>query len=206
VTADGADFRGVYPVQLPVNFVSHNAYRGLPDSSTPWDYDGSPQNWLRITKSSVNWGNDYPGKGTLDGRVGLPVRYLEDTALRARAEKDAFVKTLHFIYYMQNELGENWSVADDEYKDAVPAAFLSGLPADWLEIARRLPPIPYVRESRRVVGSYTLTSAELLRNSLSYRDGQTSHEFEDAIAIGGYILDLHGAGTDSDMEWDLDEK
>jgi hypothetical protein len=206
VTADGYDFKGVYPVQLPVNFVSHNAYRGLPDSSTPWSYDGQPRNWKFIVKSAVNWGNDYPGKSTWNGRLGLPARYLEDPALRAQVEKDAFVKTLHFIYYVQNELGESWSVADDEYEHGEPPAAAGELPADWREIARRMPPIPYVRESRRVVGDYTLTSSELLRNSLSYRDGQTSHEFGDAIAIGGYILDLHGASTDSDMEWEMGEK
>jgi hypothetical protein len=206
VTAGGLNFKGVYPVRLPVNFVTHNAYRGLPDSSTPWSYDGQPQNWKFIAKSAVNWGNDYPGKSAWNGRSGLPVRYLEDPALRAQAEKDAFIKTLHFIYYIQNELGENWSVADDEYELPEPPAAAGELPMDWLEIARRMPPIPYVRESRRVIGNYTLTSSELLRNSLSYRDGQTSHEFADAVAIGGYILDLHGANTDSDMEWEMGEK
>jgi hypothetical protein len=206
VTAKGQNFKGVYPVQLPVNFVTHNAYRGLPDSSTPWSYDGQPRNWKYIMKSAVNWGNDYPGRGGWNGRSGLPARYLEDPVLRARVERDAFVKTLHFIYYIQNELGENWSVADDEYELDEPPAAAGELPAEWREIARRMPPIPYVRESRRVVGDYTLTSPELLKNSLSYRDGQTSHEFDDAIAIGGYILDLHGAKTDSDMEWDLGER
>jgi hypothetical protein len=206
VTADGQNFKGVYPVQLPVNFVSHNAYRGLPDSLTSWSYDGQPQNWKYITKSAVNWGNDYPGKDSWNGRSGLPVRYLEDRGLRARVEKDAFIKTLHFIYYIQNELGESWSVADDEYLHNTPPAAGRELPPDWLEVARRMPPIPYVRESRRAVGDYVLTSSELLRNSLSYRDGQTSHEFGDAIAIGGYILDLHGANTDSDMEWEMGEK
>jgi hypothetical protein len=206
VTAKGASFKGTYPVQLPVNFVSHNAYRGLPDSSTPWKYDGSKENWKFITKSGVNWGNDYPGKAGWNGRTGLPVSYLEDRELRARVEKEAFIKTLHFIYYVQNELGENWSIADDEYESAELPQAAALLPEEWREIARRMPPIPYVRESRRVVGDYVLTSAELLRNSLSYRDGQTSHEFSDAIAIGGYILDLHGADTDSDMEWELDEK
>jgi hypothetical protein len=206
VAAKGANFKGVYPVELPVNFISHNAYRGLPDSSTPWSYDGSPENWRHITKSGVNWGNDYPGKASWNGRTGLPVQYLEDEALRSQVEKDAFIKTLHFLYYVQNELRENWSIADDEYDHAqLPAAALD-LPEEWREIARRMPPIPYVRESRRVVGEYTLTSSEILRNSLSYRDGQTRHEFEDAVAIGGYILDLHGANTDSDMEWNMGEK
>ncbi|MCR4818697.1 MAG: FAD-dependent oxidoreductase [Fretibacterium sp.] len=206
VTKDGANFRNVYPVATPVNFVSHNAYRGLPDSSTPWGYDaGSRESWSRITKTGVNWGNDYPGTYSWEGRRGLPVAYLEDPALRAQVERDALIKTLHFIYYMQNELGENWSVANDEYQDTLPAV-AADLPREWQEIVRHMPPIPYVRESRRAIGDYTLTSAELLKNSLSYRDGQTSHEFPDAIAIGGYILDLHGAATDSDMEWQLEER
>lgn len=206
VVADGMNFKGIYPVRLPVNVVSHNAYRGLPDSSTPWNYDGRPENWKYITKCGVNWGNDYPGKAAWNGRTGLPIAYLEDPKLRAQVEKDALIKTLHFIYYMQNELGESWSVADDEYDHSILPAAAADLPEEWKEIARRMPPIPYVRESRRVIGKYTLTSAELLKNSLSYRDGQTTHEFPDAIAIGGYILDLHGADTDAEMEWELNEK
>jgi len=206
VTEDGMDFKGIYPVQLPVNFVSHNAYRSLPDSSTPWRYDGRRENWKYITKTGLNWGNDYPGKYGWNGRTGLPVSYLEDRELRAFVEKEAFIKTLHFIYYIQNELGESWSIADDEYYSTTLPDFANDLPEEWREIARRMPPIPYVRESRRLVGDYVLTSSALVRNSLSYRDGQTSHEFDDAIAIGGYILDLHGTTTDSDMEWDLGEK
>lgn len=206
VTRDGMDFKGIFPVRLPVNFVSHNAYRGLPDSSHFWTYDANRQNWPRISKCGVNWGNDYPGKYGWKGKRGLPVAYLEDSNLRRQAERDALIKTLHFIYYMQNELGENWSVAEDEYLHPFLPQAAEGLPDEWREIVRRMPVIPYVRESRRIVGDYTLTSSELLKNSLSYRDGQTSHEFPDAIAIGGYILDLHGADTDSDMEWSFDEK
>ena len=206
VIAGGANFKGTYPVVLPVNFVSHNAYRGLPDSSTPWTYDGNAVNWPYITKCGVNWGNDYPGKYGWEGKRGLPAAYLEDPALREEVERQALIKTLHFIYYVQNELQENWSVADDEYwNDPLPPAARE-LPTEWQEIVRRMPPVPYVRESRRAVGQRTLTSAELLQNSLSYRDGQTSHEFPNAIAIGGYILDLHGADTDSDMEWELGER
>lgn len=206
VTRDGMDFKGTYPVTLPVNFVSHNAYRGLPDSSSHWGYDANRENWPHISKCGVNWGNDYPGKYGWNGKRGLPAAYLENPDLRRRVERDALIKTLHFIYYMQNELGENWSVADDEYHHPVLPQAAEGLPDEWLEIVRRMPPIPYVRESRRIVGDFTLTSAELLKNSLSYRDGQTNQEFPDAIAIGGYILDLHGADTDSDMEWIFDEK
>lgn len=206
VSADGYNFRNVYPVQLPVNFITHNAYRGLPDSSNPYNYDSDKDNRPFITKTVLNWGNDYPGTyGWINGKRGLPVSYLEDRNLRLQVEREALIKTLHFIYYIQNELGEPWSVADDEYANRILPEAARTLPREWQEIARRMPVIPYVRESRRIIGAHTLTSEELLRNSLSYRDGHTSREFPDAIAIGGYILDLHGANTDSDTEWELNE-
>ena len=206
VSADGYNFKNTYPVLTPVNFMTHNAYRGLPDSSNPYSYTADKDSRPYITKTSVNWGNDYPGAYGWNGKRGLPVSYLEDKRVRLQAEHDALVKTLNFIYYIQNELGEEWSVADDEYKNRILPEAARGLPPEWQEIVRRMPPIPYVRESRRIIGRHTLTSRELLHNSLSWRDGHTNREFKDAIAIGGYILDLHGANTDSDMEWDLEER
>ncbi len=207
VSADGNNFRNVYPVYLPVNFMTQNAYRGLPDSSNPYNYDADKENRPFITKTCLNWGNDYPGSyGWTNGKRGLPVSYFEDRNLRLQIEREALIKTLHFIYYIQNELGEPWSVADDEYANRILPEAARTLPHEWQELVRRMPVIPYVRESRRIIGEHTLTSHELLRNSLSYRDGHTSREFSDAIAIGGYILDLHGANTDADTEWELDEK
>ena len=205
VTSDGANFRNTYPVAIPVNFITHNSYRGIPDSSNPYNYDADKEHRQYITKTSVNWGNDYPGVYGWNGKKGLPVTYLEDKKFRLQVEREALIKTLNFIYYVQNELGEDWSVADDEYKNRILPEAARNLPRDWQEIVRRMPVIPYVRESRRIIASHTLTSHELLKNSLSYRDGQTSHEFSDAIAIGGYILDLHGANTDADMEWEFEE-
>ncbi len=206
VSADGGNFRNTYPVQLPVNFMTHNAYRGLPDSSNPYNYDADKDNRPHITKTCLNWGNDYPGAyGWVNGKRGLPVSYLENRNLRLQVEREALIKTLHFIYYIQNELGEPWSVADDEYANRILPEAARNLPREWQEIVRRMPVIPYVRESRRIIGAHTLTSQELAYNSLSYRDGHTSREFSDAIAIGGYILDLHGANTDADTEYDLDE-
>ena len=206
VSADGFNFRNKYPIDTPVNFATHNSYRGLPDSSNPYNYDSGRDTREYITKTSVNWANDYPGTYSWNGRRGLPIAYLEDRNLRLQIEREALIKTLNFIYYVQNELGEDWSVADDEYNNRILPEAARTLPREWQEIARHMPPIPYVRESRRIIGTHTLTSHELLQNSLSYRDGQTSHEFPDAIAIGGYILDLHGANTDSDMEWEFNER
>ncbi|MBQ7732606.1 MAG: FAD-dependent oxidoreductase [Synergistaceae bacterium] len=207
VSADGQPFRNVYPIVTPVDFATHNAYRAIPDSGNPYNYDARDKSGRSVTKTGVNWGNDYPGAYAWhNGKRGLPAAYLEDRVLRLQIEREALIKTLHFIWYIQNELGEDWSVADDEYDNKILPEAARGLPYDWQEIIKRMPPIPYVRESRRIMAKHTLTSHEMLQNSLSYRDGQTSHEFYDAIAIGGYILDLHGANIDSDMEWQFNEK
>ena len=204
VAKNGFTFKGEYPVKLPVDFSTHNVYRGLPDSFTPGNFDATPENWSSVSKCSVNWGNDFPGQQKLGSKYGLPVSYLEDRALRKRLERDALIKTLHFIYYIQNELGESWSVDENEYDGLQEAA--KDLPDEWKVIARHLPPVPYVRESRRGVGEHTLISLELFNNSLSYKDGRGNQEFQDAIAIGCYHLDLHHTDIDADMESDLQEK
>ena len=204
VAKGGFTFKGEYPVILPVDFITHNVYRGLPDSFTPGNFDATAENWPNVTKCSVNWGNDFPGQQKLGDKYGLPVSYLEDRNLRKRLERDALIKTLHFIYYIQNELGESWSVDENEYGELPEAA--KDLPDEWKVIARHLPPVPYVRESRRGVGEHTLTSRELFENSLSYKDGRKGNEFSDAIAIGCYHLDLHHTDIEADMESDLGEK
>ena len=45
VTKDGFDFQGKYPVKMPVNLISHNAYRAVPDSFAPGSYTGAKKNW-----------------------------------------------------------------------------------------------------------------------------------------------------------------
>ncbi len=203
VTADGFDFRNKYPVKMPVNFISHNAYRAVPDSFTPGSYTGNRKDWRLISKAGVNWGNDYPGQYKWDDRSGMPVLYLESKDFRANANKEALIKTLHFIYYAQNELKENWSVDENEYNFLPDEA--KDFPEEWQEIARHMPPIPYVRECRRIIGTYTLNSRAIHENSMSYREGRKNQEFPDAIAIGGYILDLHGGDDDDDIEASLGE-
>ncbi|MBQ7154362.1 MAG: FAD-dependent oxidoreductase [Synergistaceae bacterium] len=202
VTKNGGTFKGTYPVEQPVNFATHNAYRGVPDSFSVVNFSSESGEWENCTKTSVNWGNDYPGQYKWGEKYGLPVEYLENRELRKRVERDALIKTLHFVYYVQNELGESWSVDEDEYGELPEAAKI--LPAEWQEVARHMPPIPYVRESRRIAGERTLTSEELYKNSLSYHRGNKSAEFPNAIAIGRYTLDLHHARFDEDM--DMGEK
>ena len=203
VTRKGFDFSGKYPIKLPVNIPTHNSYRAVPDSFLKGSYTGVKADWKRITKTGVNWGNDYPGAYLWEGRYGLPVNYLESPDLRAYIEREALVKTLHYIYYIQNELKESWSVDENEYNYLPEAA--KDLPEEWQEVAKHMPPIPYVRESRRVLGDYTLNSRAIRENSSSYRNGNKNHEFTDAIAIAGYNMDLHGGDDDDDIEKSLGE-
>ncbi len=206
VAAGGNSFRS-YPLRMPVDFPTHNGYRGLPDSSNPFDYTAAtPDGWERITKTGVNWANDFPGAEKWEGRGGLPVAYLEDLSVRRTVNAEAMLKTLCFLYYVQHELGEPWSVADDEYYgEGQVIQTLGVVPEEFVEIVRRFPPIPYVRESRRIVGIDTPTSKSVRRNSESYRDGGPGHELPDSMAIGGYILDLHAGDEDSDMEPEFGE-
>lgn len=206
VTKNGNSFRS-YPLRLPVDFATHNGYRGLPDSSNPGNYDAStPEGWSAITKTGINWANDYPGSEKWEGRGGLPAAYLEDPEFRRKAGAAALMKTLSFLYYVQNELGEPWSVADDEYSSSAPLDTARGIvPDEYAEILRRFPPIPYVRESRRIVGLETPASRDVRLNSESYRDGRDGREVAGAIAIGGYILDLHAGDEDVDLEAEFGE-
>ncbi|MBQ9404711.1 MAG: FAD-dependent oxidoreductase, partial [Synergistaceae bacterium] len=96
------------------------------------------------------------------------------------------------------------SIDEDEYNNLPEAA--KDLPKEWQEIAKHLPPVPYVRESRRIVAPHTLTSKEIYENSLSYHKGSKNREINNAIAIGCYILDLHHSDADSELEQDLGEK
>ena len=204
VTRDGNDYNLDHDIILPVSIVVHNSYRAVPDSFSNVFYNSEKGTWPLVTKTGINWGNDYPGQMKWNDKYGLPVEYLENKNLRKRVERDALIKTLHYIYYIQNELGENWSVDENEYGELQDVA--QDLPDEWKIIARHFPPIAYVRESRRGVGEYVLTSTELYKNSLSYQDDNGNNEFYDAIAIGRYNIDLHNATSEEDVEKDLGEK
>ena len=205
VARNGFDFKGRYPIHMPVNVATHNAYRAIPDSYSPGSYTGTKKDWKRITKCGVNWGNDYPGMYLWHGRYGIPVNYIESRDMRDEIEREALIKTLHYIYYMQNELHESWSVDENEYSNDILPEAAKNLPDEWKAIMRHMPPIPYVRESRRIVGEYTLNAHDIHINSTSWHNGEKSHEFTDAIAIGGYNIDLHGGDDDDDIESNLGE-
>ena len=179
----------------------------MPDISNPASPlidGGRAETWPLITRSAVNWANDYPhGK---DGLDGMPVRYLEDKDYRREADREAMAKTLCFLFYMQNELGmTDWSVDD---RQGYGGWFGNGwrewdeMPEAFEPILRHFPPFPYIRESRRVAGVETMTVKDVLRDM---KLGRTLETKPNAIALGEYPTDIHGLRDKEFLDRDLDE-
>lgn len=181
--------------KLPVNFLVHNAYRGIPDSTNPKNYVASLTG-EGITKTMINWANDYPDSN-------LSIKYIEDKNYRQTANCEAKLKTIGFIYYLQTELGmKNWSIATDEGFNTTlnQANLCANIPSELKEIEKQFPPIPYVRESRRLLVKDTLTGSEILRVGTPL---SAVTKFADSLAVGDYPNDLHGCDSDSNLEVSL---
>jgi hypothetical protein len=181
----------------PMDFPSYIAYRGLPDpaaasTSSALQYDGHP-----ITRTALNLGNDYPLAGNLS------IRFIDDPAYRAQAICQAKLLTLQLAYYIQHDLGEHdWSLADDEgydtpYNRQQHCAILAGFEA----FENQMPPEPYVREARRLVGAETLTGNEL---AAAWQTPKNTPHYSDSIAVGYYPMDLHQCRQASSLEPQFD--
>lgn len=205
-TEDGNTWPGSYPFNVP----THNAYRAMPDPANRKKVQGGdPATWGNITKTAINWANDYPGNdypNYTQKSVSLPIDFLENSEFRKNAEREAMLKTLCFIYYMQDELGmKDWSVDTGQ-------GFGTWFSNDWHEwgdfikpfapILSHFPPFPYVRESRRLVGVETMTIDDTRRDKELKR---TLVNKSDSVALGEYPTDLHGKTHDAAMEADLGE-
>lgn len=173
---------------LPVNFAIHNAYRGLPDSSNAENYV-STQN-QQITRTDLNWFNDYPTSTDIF-----------DRGARKKILCEAKLKTLANLYYLQHELKETqWSVANDEGFDSAFNRMQNScpnIPVEFKTIEANMPPAPYIRESNRLVGEYTLTGADIRREK---QGGISIFGFGDSIAVGDYADDLHGCNGAGDFD------
>jgi hypothetical protein len=166
-------------------FRVYTGYRAVPDTISPLFGEMGQH---RNTLTSLNGGNDYP----------TTVATIEDLKQRYADELGGIYKSLSIIYYLQNELGSNWALAEDQgYDTPGNRAYMAklGVRPDLLDIAAKLPPLPYVRECRRIVGIKTLVAAELGR----FKDAK---HFETSVAMADYFMDLHG--TDEHVEKDLD--
>lgn len=174
----------------PWSWARFIGYRGMPNSA---EGGGTRP----ITRTHVNFNNDWPSS----------VAEIEDPVKRRATEREMRLITLHLLYYIQETLGlKLWAVADDEgydtpYNRAQIDEWLKERPE--LEPYRTLfyhfPVMPYVRESRRIVGLHTLCAREIDR-----RPGHQPVQFADSVAIGDYPVDMHGSMQARYLELDLD--
>jgi hypothetical protein len=166
-------------------FRVYTGYRSVPDTISPLTGEVSEH---RNTLTSLNGGNDYPATvGTIEN---LKQRYAD--------ERGGIYRSLSVLYYLQNELGSNWAVADDQgYDTPANRAYMAkiGIRPDLMDVASKLPPLPYVRECRRIIGVKTLVAKDLTR----FKDAK---HFDTSVAMADYFMDLHG--TDEAIEHDLD--
>ncbi|MDO8544359.1 MAG: FAD-dependent oxidoreductase [Opitutaceae bacterium] len=175
----------------PMSWKAFVDYRGMPNSALP---QPPP---LPLTRTHLNAFNDYP----------CSVGYLQDPAQRVATDRAMRLRTLQLLHYLQNELGmSDWSVADDEGFDS---PYNRGQIDAWLRDQPEMEPyrkilyhfsvIPYVRESRRLIGLHTLLAREISRGP-----GKKPTQFPSTICLADYRLDLHGGKTRENLELDLD--
>lgn len=176
----------VYANPTSWNTVVH--YRGMPDSGRK----GVPDH---IVKTELNISqNDLPFK--VNDCINPDARFSREVELRT--------KTLGLLYYLQNELGLNWSVDpgegfDTPYNCANIDRIISLDPsfASARDVLVHFPVHPYVRESFRIIGQHILISSEINREKGPAR-------FDDAVSVNDYPEDLHGSNKPEDLDLDLD--
>ncbi|MBE2180425.1 MAG: FAD-dependent oxidoreductase [Chthoniobacterales bacterium] len=164
------------------------AWRGMADADSPATGKLSEG---RHTQAGLNGGyQDYP----------MDVASLENMEARKAGQRDGIYRTMSVIYYLQNELGLNWGLAEDEgynteYNRKVKATL--DLRPDIAEMAKFMPQMPYVRESRRGRGIYTLRTTDMGR----FEDAK---HWPTSVAIVDYFMDIDHGKTGHVVELDLD--
>ena len=174
----------------PWTWATFIGYRGMPDSTRPGE--SRP-----ITRTHLNYNNDYPAT----------VAEIEDSTRRQATNREMRLRTLQLLYYIENTLGiRDWAVAGDEgydtpYNRREIDTSLRGRPElePFRTMLYHFPPIPYVRESRRIIGLHTLCAREIDR-----RPGRHPVQFETSVTIGDYPVDMHGSMTARYLEPELD--
>lgn len=181
---------------LPVSWPVHNAYRGVPDSSTKPNATG--YDFEKITKTGINWFNDFRTN----------VSDWDTPEKRQQHHCAAKLRTIQFLYYMQTELGEKeWAIANDEGFDTPynrESNMCSSIPAELKAVERQMPVMPYVRESRRLIGLQTLSSANLVRDGRPSAISLTNHR--SVVGLGDYPMDLHHCNTEDTLELSLERE
>ncbi|HLK62261.1 MAG TPA: FAD-dependent oxidoreductase [Bryobacteraceae bacterium] len=202
---------GYSQVGYPVSLFDHNIYRAMPDENRGLSAAAGPP------KSSVNMANDYldfytyvkPKMPLQYFHMALDARFLTDPATRTDAIGQAKIKTLNFLYYLQDPQGLNsqhWAIADDEFAGiTTPDDYSDQVPRPFKAIEALMPPFPYVRESRRLQ-AMTMLTANGIRRTLS-ADGQwRGPVWPTGIALGDYTTDFHNCNWDGTFEpWSGDK-
>jgi hypothetical protein len=175
-------------IKGPRNYRVYFAWRGMADTESPLIGALSER---RHTQCGFNGGNDYP----------VTAATCDDPAQRKLDERFGIYRTLGTLYYFQHELGLNWSLAEDEgFNTSYNRAKMKSLDLrpDLEAIAVHLPQLPYVRESRRIVGVETLVAGDLTRYA------EAKH-VPTSVAMGDYFMDLDHGHTKDVVETDLDQ-
>ncbi len=133
------------------------------DANYVQNYGKLPNNKLLINIPSHSCGNDFHATAAeLDSLDRQPVLEMAKDYSRG------------FIYFLQTELGlDNYGIYNE------------------FNTADGFAKIPYMRESRRLVGEYRLTQPDVMVNAETGR----SKFFSSSIAIGDYPIDLHFCST-----------
>jgi hypothetical protein len=164
------------------------AWRGLADADSPLTGERSNQ---RHTECGFNGGNDYP----------VTSATLEEPSQRLIDEREGIYRSLSALYYFQNKLGLNWSLAEDEgYNTLYSREKVKrlNLRPDLAALAIYMPQEPYVRESRRIIGVRTLVAKDLTRF-------EEAKLFPTSVAMGDYFMDLDHGKTSHQVETNLED-
>jgi len=197
IRADGNPVGG----QIPVNLDIHNRLRALPDLSNPDNYTASDP--VNVSRTALNWFNDYPADTDLF-----------DRSKRKSIMCAAKLHTLDVIYYIQHDLnGKLWSVANDQGYDTPynrEENSCPNIPQEFKPLEVNFPPLPYIRESQRLIGEYTLIGEDVRREApwpTSQRFSDlfpVRSVFNDSIAVGDYNVYLHDCKLQADLEPEFD--
>ena len=184
--------------KYPADWITHNSYRGLPDSLNPNNYTAATREQAaNITKTGINWANDYPATNQLS------VKYLEDKTFRTQVNCEAKLKTLNFVYYLQQQFDKNWSLSTNEGFSNFDSNQCPNIPAEYNQLLTHFPPLPYIRESIRIVPIYTLTAGDIKRTGSPLIAQKL---FKSSIAVGYYHNDLHNCKENENLESGLESR
>lgn len=190
--------------KTPYSWQFSTGYRGIPDSNPKADYYSTHEinksatstksrYTEEISKTIINSTNDFSANAF----------YLENKSFYRKVTCQAKLRSLQYVYYIQVDLGaSDWSIANDEgYRESYRANESCPELKGFEAFEKNLPVLTYIRESRRLIGDYTITGSDIfpeIKNPI-YAKHVTS-----SLAVGDYSPDFHACATSTDLEVGLD--